>query len=42
MKRLFKNILIYLGVQITVFIILGIPLVFKGPFTNIKELRTAK
>ena len=37
MKRLFKNILIYLGVQITVFIILGIPLVFKGPFTNIKE-----
>lgn len=37
MKKFFKNMFIYITIQGVAFIIIGIPLVFKGPFTNIKE-----
>lgn len=37
MKKFLKNLGIYICIQGIVFIIIGIPLVFNGPFTNIKE-----
>lgn len=37
MKKFLKNVAIYLGIQCFTFVIIGVPLVFKGPLTNIKE-----
>lgn len=37
MKKFFKNLLLYITIQGVAFIFIGVPLVFKGPFTNIKE-----
>lgn len=37
MKKGFKNVLLYICIQGAAFILIGIPAVFKGPFTNIKE-----
>lgn len=37
MKKIFKNVTLYLIIQGIAFVVIGIPLVFKGPFVNIKE-----
>lgn len=37
MKKTLKNIGTYICIQGITFIVVGVPLVFKGPFTNIKE-----
>lgn len=37
MKKNIKNIGLYIVIQGLAFLIIGIPLIFKGPFTNIKE-----
>jgi len=37
MKKNIKNIGLYIVIQGLAFLIIGVPLIFKGPFTNIKE-----
>lgn len=37
MKKNIKNIGLYILIQGLAFLIIGVPLIFKGPFTNIKE-----
>lgn len=37
MKKIIKNIGLYICIQGLAFLVIGVPLVFKGPFTNIKE-----
>lgn len=37
MKKVLKNIVLYVFIQGSMFVVIGIPLIFKGPFVNIKE-----